>query len=108
PCRGRRGPPVRVAAARRALDAQAVTRASDSTRWRTDAAGSGHGKRGSAVRRLTVPCRATHTAVASATGSVLADTPAVTQSWMAWTRSANVSAPNPGTGRPSGPIGTGL
>ena len=31
--------------------------ASDSTRWRTDAAGSGHGKRGSAARRLMSPMR---------------------------------------------------
>lgn len=50
---------------------------------------------------------ATHTAVPSASTSVLADRPARTQSVMESTRSANDSAPNSSTGRPSGPIGTG-
>src|SRR5260370_1403662 len=62
---------------RRALDAQAVTRASGSTSWRTKGAGAGHGKRGSAGRRLTAPCRATHTAGASATVSGVSATPGV-------------------------------
>jgi hypothetical protein len=44
----------RLAASHHALDAQAVTWARDSMSCRTNPSGSGHGKRGSAVRRLTV------------------------------------------------------
>ena len=69
--------------------------------------GSGHGYPGSAVRRVTVPCRATHTAIESATTSGLPDMPARTQSSIPRTSSANASAPNSSTGRPSGPSWTG-
>jgi DNA-binding NarL/FixJ family response regulator len=79
-----------------------------STRRRTNSAGSGHGKRpDSEVRRLTVPCRATHTAVASATTSRLADAPAVTHASIASTSSANAWAPTASSGGPPRPGGTG-
>ena len=84
-----------------------VIRASESTRWRTKVSGSGHGKPGSEVRSVTAPCRATQTAVESATTSVLADAPASAQASMPRTSRANASAPNSRTGWPSGPSGTG-
>lgn len=86
---------------------RAVTRASASTWCRSWGASAGHGKRGSVVRSVTVPCSATHTAVASASTSVLADRPAATQSWMAWSSSENASAPHSSTGRPAGSSATG-
>src|SRR6202042_1891214 len=84
-----------------------VILASVSTRPRTNPARSGHGKRPDRdMRRLTVPCRATHTAAAPAATAELAEAPAVTHASIASTSSANAWAPAI-AGKPPRPGGTG-